>query len=180
MNVANVTAGTPDMSGYVYIAAIGTTAPTDTSTLPSADWTELGYISDQGLVNANSPANNNVKEWGGNVVLSVLSEKPDTFKFKLLEVLNQDVLEVIYGAGNVSLDQNGMLTVSATADQATHYMWCFDMIVTGSKKKRIFIADGCLTSLAEIQYLNNDATGYDITITAYPNSSGVTHIEFIK
>lgn len=181
MNTSNVTAGVANASGCVYIAAVGATAPTDATTaLPTATWTELGYISDEGLVNSNSPSNTDVKEWGGHTVLSVLSEKPDTFKFKLLEVLNIDVLQIIYGTSNASVDSDGMITVHAKAEQPTNYMWCFDMELSTGQSKRVVIPDAAITAMEDIQYVNNDATGFGITITAYPDSSGETHTEFIE
>lgn len=179
MDVTKVSAGAPAVGGCVYIAPANTTLPTDASTALSSSFKELGYISDAGLTNSNSPSNSNVKEWGGNVVLSILSEKPDTFAFKLLEVLNVEVLKTVYGASNVT-EASGKITINATATQPSHNVWVFDMVLNDDKVKRIVVPDAVISSVGDIAYVTSDATGFDLTITSYPDSSNVTHIEYIE
>ena len=67
--VANVTTGKPKVAGAVFVAPTGTTLPTDATTALGTAFKELGYVSEDGVTNNNSPESENVKAWGGDTVL---------------------------------------------------------------------------------------------------------------
>lgn len=178
-NTANVTTGKPKVAGAVYRAPIGTTLPTDASTSLAAAFEDMGYISEDGITNSNSPDSEKIKDWGGQTVLVVTNEKPDTFKIKFLESLNEDVLETVYGVSNVTVGSN-TITVVANASALGEYIYVIDMVMTGGALKRIVIPKGSLSELGDIVYKSNEAVGYEVTLEALPDSSGNTHYEYIK
>ena len=63
-DTANVSVGKPKIEGAVYRAPIGSTLPTDAKAALDAAFKGLGYISDAGMVNSNSPTTENVKSLG--------------------------------------------------------------------------------------------------------------------
>lgn len=179
-NVENVSAGKPKISGAVYRAVAGTTAPTDATTALAADFKALGYCSEDGLVNSNSPSMTNIKAWGGDTVLAIQEEKEDTFQVTLLEVLNLDVLKAVYGESHVTGDLATGLTVEATAEEPAEGVWAVDMVLNSSTVKRIVIPHGKITEVGDITYSDSDAIGYELTITALPDTNGKTHYEYLK
>lgn len=179
-NANYVTAGKPRTAGSVYRAATTATKPTDATTSLGAAFTSLGYISEDGLANNNSPETENIKAWGGDIVLNTLTGKEDTFTFKLIEAINKDVLAAVYGSSNVSGTLSGGISVSAKSAESEAAMYVFDMILKGGVLKRIVVPNATVSEVAEITYKDNEAVGYEITITAVPDSSGITHYEYIK
>jgi hypothetical protein len=178
---ANVTVGKPKVGGAIYVAPLGSTLPTDSTTALDAAFKCLGYVSEDGVTNSNSPESDNVKAWGGDTVLNMQTERPDSFSFTLLEVLNEDVLKAVYGDSNVIVDdQTGSITVKATADELNGGSWIIDMIMRGGRKKRIVIPNGTISELGTITYKDDEAVGYQLTITDVPDASGVYHYEYIK
>lgn len=179
-NANNVTAGKPRVAGSVYRGATSASLPTDATSSIAAAFKALGYISEDGVKNNNSPETENIKAWGGDVVLNTLTGKEDTFTFKLIEAMNVDALAAVYGSGNVSGTLQSGITVKANASSSEAAAYVIDMVLKNNVLKRIVIPNATVSEVAEIAYTDNDAVGYEVTITAVPDSSGYTHYEYIK
>lgn len=85
---SNVTYGKPAIGGAIHIAPIGTKLPTDAKTPLTEQFINLGYISDDGVKNKNTPESDKTKAWGGDVILNIMKGKEDTFGFNLVEAKN--------------------------------------------------------------------------------------------
>lgn len=181
-NVNNVTTGKPKVGGAVYFGVPGTdlSIPTDASTALDTDFVCLGYVSEDGLTNSNSPEVEEIRAWGGDVVLTPLTGKPDTFQFTLIEAENLDVLKAVYGTANVSGSLSTGVTVKANASLPTDYAWVFEVVLAGNVAKRIVIPQASITEIGDITYTDGGAVGYQLTINAKPNASGDTHYEYLK
>ena len=178
-DATKVSVGKPKVGGAIHWAPLGSTLPTSATASLDAAFVELGYVSEDGLTNNNSPESDTVKAWGGDTVLNLQTDRPDTFALTLLESLTTDVLKTIYGASNVTVDGSGNITVKATAEEMTSGAWVFDMIVKGGRAKRIVVPNGTISELGEIVYKDDEAVGYNITITDVPDTNGVYHYEYI-
>lgn len=179
--VANVTAAKPKIGGAIFRAPLGTTLPQDTSSALDAAFKSLGYISEDGLTNSNSPSSENIKAWGGDIVLTSQTEKPDTFQFSLMETLSEEVLKATYGDDNVTKDtESGEIKVVANSTQQPNCAWVIDMILRDGAKKRIVIPNAGVSAVGDITYADGSAVVYQTTISAMPDSDGATHYEYIK
>lgn len=177
--MAYVTAGKPATGGALYVASTTAVLPTSTGE-PLTGFTPMGYISEDGLTNANSPESEDIKAWGGDTVLNVQTSKTDTFSCTLIDALNVNVLSEIYGADNVDGDLATGIEIQANAKELPARAWVIDMIMRDDTAKRIVIPNGKISEIGEIAYQDNAAVGYEITITAMPDADENTHYEYIK
>jgi hypothetical protein len=178
-NVQNVTAGKPKIGGAIYRAPIGTTLPTDASTALDAAFVNMGFVSEDGVTNSNSPESDELKAWGGDTVLNLQTAKPDTFKYTLIEALNVEVLKYVYGDDNVSGTLATGITIAANSKDQEEQIIVIEMALNGGVLKRIVIPDGKVSEVGDITYQDGGAVGYETTLTALPDTSGNTHYEYI-
>lgn len=178
-NAANVTTGKRRVDGGIYFAPAGTTLPTDASTALASAFKNLGYVSEDGVTNSLSKETTEIKEWGGDVVDTVLNGQTDTFQFTLIESLDVDTLKAIYGNDNVT-EASGAITITVNASEAPSGVYVIDMAQKGGKLKRIVIPNGKVSELGDIVYKADEAVGYDVTVSAALDASGNTHYEYIS
>lgn len=176
----NVSAGKPNTAGAIYVAPVGTALPENTTDTLNAAFKGLGYCSEDGLVNGTDLEVEKIKAWGGATVLTIQTSKEDTFKFTLLEVLNEDVLKFVYGSDNVSGDLATGLTITANDKEVEEVSIVIDMILRNNTAKRIVIPDCKISEVGDISYTDSDAVGYETTTTCMPDASGNTHYEYLK
>lgn len=178
--VTNVSTGRPATGGAISVAPTNATLPTDATTTLASTFVGLGYVGEDGLTNTNTATSELVKAWGGDTVLNLQTEKPDTFTFKLLEVLNVNVLKAVYGDSNVSGTIDSGIAVTANSKELPDKAWVFDMVMRNGVLKRIVLPVARITEVADIVYSDSDAVAYEVTVQAFPDSSGNTHYEYIK
>ena len=180
--VSNVSTGKPNPAGALYWAPLGTTLPTDATTALDNAFKALGYVSEDGLTNADTIETETIKAWGGDIVDTPITDHTDTFAAKLLEILNIDVLKLVYGDDNVSGTLATGITVKSNSSDRTAGVFVCDMALRDGAKKRIVAPNAKLTELGEIQYVDNDVAGYDATLTAMSGGftgDNDTHKEYI-
>jgi hypothetical protein len=176
--VGNVSTGKPSVSGGIWIADAGTSAPTDATTTLTG-FTALGYVSEDGLTNSNSPESDSGKAWGGDIVITYQTEKPDTFQFTLIGAKDIDVLEAVYGSSNVTGTLSTGITVTANATEAEEHVWVFEVVMRDNTYKRIVVPAGKVTEVGDITYTDDEIVGYELTVQAFPDTSNNTHYEYI-
>ncbi|HAV94166.1 MAG TPA: phage tail protein [Lactococcus lactis] len=177
--VENVTTAKPKIDGAIYSAPKGTTLPTDAKTALDPAFKTLGYISEDGLTNSNSPKSDGIKAWGGDTVATVQTEKENTYSYTLIESLNINVLKEAYGDDNVTGTLETGITVKANSKELLEHPVVIDMTLRNGVYQRIVIEFGKVSEIGDISYTDSDAVGYEITLTALPNTNGDTALIYI-
>ena len=174
-----VTVGKPKVGGSIYRAPIGTALPTDAVTPLGSAYTNMGYVSEDGVTNSNSPESDELKAWGGDTVLTYQTAKPDTFKYKLIEALNPEVLKYVYGDDNVSGTLLTGVTITANSKDQEENVIVIDMILRNNVLKRMVIPRGKVSEVSDVVYKDGEAVGYETTLVATPDNTGNTHYEYL-
>lgn len=164
---ANVRVG---VTGAVYSAPTGTPLPTDAEATLNVAFHDLGYISDDGVVEGISTDSTKIKAWGGDTVREVQTSHDVTYKFTMLETTDE-TQQIYYGSASGGV-------VEVTSAQGERGEWVVQ-VIDGDQLIRIVIPDGQVTDRGDVTYHTDDATGYEVTITAYPDESGVKAYKYI-
>ena len=178
-NTENVTYGKPNVAGAVSVADLGAVLPTNATGTLAVDFKNLGYISEDGLTNADGRSSDVIKAWGGDVVLTTQTEKSDTFTFTLIEALNADVLKFYYGEDNVTGDIATGLTIKSNNADLKAVSLVIDMVFKNAVK-RIVIPTAKIIETSEIVYNDTEAVGYEVTVQALNDANGDSHFEYIQ
>lgn len=182
-NTNNISIGKPYVDGAIYKAPKGTPLPTTADETLDSAFESLGFVSDAGVTNTTEAESSDLKAWGGKEVMSNQTSKSDKYQFTLLEVLNVIVLKTVYGDDNVTVDENGNITVRANASDAVENSWVIDTLLHG-RRKRIVMPNAKVSAVGDLVYNNTDPLGYETTLSCFPydeqNFGGDTHREYIQ
>lgn len=141
--------------------------PTDATTALK-NFTEGGYISEDGVTKTVDASDENIIAWGGDTVRTVRTEHNLSYSYTFIESSNVNVLKLIYGAENVSVDASGNITVKESSKlqaRKTFVIETFD----GDKKLREVIPNAQLAVSGDITYVHSDVVRYECTLTAFPD-----------
>ena len=163
------------LTGSVYVAPVGTAAPTSQTSSLNAAFVEFGYISEDGVTQT-LPVSGDatfIKVWQGGATVRIVRTAPDefpTFQFTSIET-NKTSLEKYYGATLTQTATEGALTVNTTV-QRGNFAWVVDL-VDGAELERLYVPSGPVIEAGDRAFTNSDAIGYDITLEAQYNA-GIT------
>lgn len=156
------------VSGAVSVGLTTATPPTGTGGTITG-FTDLGYVSDAGVTESRSRDTNEIHAWqGGALVRTLITSGSLTFQFVLLET-KLETVKLFYGATVTSTVTDGSFLVIPTSTGGRQ-SFIVD-VIDGSELIRIYVPQGEVTEVGDRVYVNTDPIGYDVTLTAYPDST---------
>lgn len=176
-NASYVGVGKPKVGGAVYIAPLGTTAPTDASTELDLAFELFGYISEDGVTITEERDSENIAAWGGDTVYTSQTSYTESFAFTPIEI-NPVVAAAEYGDDNVEVTA-GKMTIKHNSNEIPEKMIVIETIPNSGTVDRFFVPKAKLTEKGDLTLTDSDPMGRECTYTALPDSSGNTAYEFI-
>jgi len=156
------------VTGAVYVAPTGTTAPTTSGSSLDAAFVDLGYVSADGITESIDRSTTQIRAWqNGSLVREVTSEGTYSVSMTFIET-NEAVLELYYGTTNTA----GEFEIDPTSTGGRK-SFVID-VVDGDNVERIYIPAGEITSLGERTLASGEAVGYEVTVTAYADAGSTT------
>lgn len=176
-NASYVGVGKPKVGGALYVAPLGSTAPTDASTPLDEAFQLLGYISEDGVTISESRDTSDILAWGGDTVHTTQTSYSETFAFTPIEV-NPVVAAAEYGPANVSVEA-GKMTITHNSAVIPAVMVVIETVPNSATVDRFFVPNAQLTEKGDLTLNDSDPMGRECTYTALPDSEGNTAYEFI-
>lgn len=165
-----ITVGQPTDGGCTYIC-VGepTTLPTDATTKMSTftDFESAGTISENGFTATKSVTTEKFKDWGGNVVLTAISEEEHTFQIEFAEINRPVVAKLKYGAGNVEVGEDGSVShVKAVAGTTQKVSLVIDELESNGYLRRTVVPCATIDSFDDETHQKGSLLVYGMTFTA--------------
>lgn len=164
-----------DGTGLMWVAATGSTAPTDATTALAVAWKNVGMITDDGLTVKVNTSSKDVKAFGSlQTQRKIITDSSLTFDITMLET-NARTQELYWGLALNSLSPTvGTGAFSFTFGTYTRQLFAavFD-VIDGTNHIRYYAPSCEVTDRRDSKIGNAQEISWGVTITAYPNSSGV-------
>ncbi len=148
------------ITGKIYVGATTAAAPTASDSVLTG-FTELGYVSTDGVEFGNDKSTNQIRAWqNSDLVREVVTEATTTYKFTLLET-SEAVIEAYFGSAMV----NGKIQLNPSATGGRQ-SFVID-VVDDAKVIRHYVPAGEILSVEAQTIQNGEAIAYGMTVTAY-------------
>lgn len=183
-STTNVLVPGPLVTGGVLAAPIGTALPVDEAVALNAAFNALGYLTEDGVENADAVESDTVRAWGGLIIATPQTSRSATFAFTMAEYFNADVHRLVWGDAQVQ-------TVAATTTAGTKFKvsanayarppfrsFVFEMLGDGAAKSRIVVPRARVTSIENRTFVHTAVSGRGVTLTAFPDASGNSYYEY--
>lgn len=173
-DTSNVLAGLPASTGGLWVAdKLDKTKYADIiagGDLKAAGFNSVGYITEDGVTEASERDTEKVKAWGGDTIRVLQNEHTATFTFAFAELANPEVLRLVYGDDNVTV-QGANISINQNSKTLPHKSFVIE-VLDGAKKIRKFIPDGQITETGELQMVHNNVMQVEVTLEAFPDHEG--------
>lgn len=175
-SVLEVAAPSPNISGGLARAPLGTSLPTDTTTSLNVAFVRMGYLDDSGVTRTENRPNNKAYAWGGSLVASLQQSYSVSYKFKFYQVMDPDVLKAVHSDGNVTVTAaTGTVgTLSVTNLNPTlnvNAAWVIDAFYQAASL-RIALPIARVTEVGTFAITHKNLAVYDVTLESFPDSAG--------
>lgn len=171
LNPDNVRVGAGD-NGHVYIAPIGSTAPTDLTTAWAAAWVDLGYLNDDGVEMEYSTDVEDIMAWQSlNPIRKVLTSVDMTLAFTAIE-LKARAITAYFPDSTITEVTAGTVwrldipSAPGPAEYAFGFEWH-----DGAVTNRVVIPRGEVTDRESVNFQRGEPVGLGMTVSAYASSA---------
>jgi hypothetical protein len=165
-------------TGGGWVADVGATAPASPIIQPVSPWAPLGAISDDGLTYGFDEDSQEFTPWGlTSPFRTQITKSVRTFGLTLWETARTTVQSVMYRIPVGDLEPDGTSGLTSFAETASptpdRRAWWF-VAVDGESARGFYVPQGEVSDRSDVSFKQDEISGYEVTITAYPDASGNT------
>ena len=160
----NVNLGIGKATGYFYHAPADTALPTSASAAPGTGWTEVGYISEDGITWSPGRSSEPLKDWANKIRRQLQSESTGTVAAPIIST-TAEVLKTIFGEDAVT-EATGTITTVVTEGAVSGEEAFLFLMKDGDDLMMLGTTNGYITALDDITFAPGGAITWNATISA--------------
>jgi len=174
---SNATHARVGITGAIYAAPLGSTAPTDATSALAAAYLDMGYISEDGIEEAWDDSVSRFVAWqSATVIRSAVTDSVGTLKLTMLET-KKTTLEAFYRGSTITTPSAGNYKLAIKPLVSAPKAWVFD-VVDGARLIRTYIGNGEITERGSVMWANGEMAMYPVTLTFYPDANGDLAVKY--
>lgn len=177
-NQANVSSAKGVKGGYIFSAPVGTSLPTDIKTQLDPAFKCLGFISEDGYVEAIDEDADDINDMNGDVMDSNNSKRVESAQVTFAEI-KASTLKRQYGDANVT-DENGLITVKHNADSHDIFSYILELVLKNGRRWRKVVPKGKSSELDELTIASSELCQRALTMKYLTDEQGNTCYDYYE
>jgi hypothetical protein len=171
-------------NGAGWVAPVGTSAMDSPLDQPTAPWEPLGAISDDGLTYGFDEDSQEFTPWGlTSPFRTQITKSVRTFGLTVWETSRVAVQSLQYrlDAAELAPDGDGLTKYAETASPSPDRRAFWFLVIDGTSYKGFYVPQGEINDRSDVTFKQDEMSGYEWTITTYPDDAGNTvyHVDKI-
>lgn len=153
------------ITGVVYVAPIGTTAPTDYATALNVAFKDVGYIGEGGVSIVPNETSKKLKAWqNGETVKTITRLEDVTVSFDMIELRSEEAQKAYWGAA-ATVAAGGLTVTVGGSSASTPIMLVIDA-VDGTVGTRYFFPKAVVSDRGAITVISDNYSSMPVTFEA--------------
>lgn len=171
-------------NGGAWVAPVGTPALASPLTQPADPWKPLGAISEDGLTNGWDEESQTFTPWGlTSPFRTQITQSVRTFGLTVWETSRLAVMSLQYRLDEAEFtpDGDGLTKFAETASPTPDRRAFWFLVVDGDNYRGFYVPQGEINDRGDVSYKQDEMSGFEWTITTYPDAAGNTvyHVDKI-
>lgn len=164
--------------GYIFVAPVGTTLPTDYSTALPPAYKCLGFISEDGYVETVDSDSEDLVDMNGDLMDSPQTSRVESAQLTLAEIKAM-TLKLMYGDENVT-DKAGVITVKHNGNSNGTWVVVLDLLLKNNRKWRKAVPLFQCSELDDLTLAVGELAARALTAKYLTDESGNTCYDYIQ
>ena len=164
--------------GYIFVAPVGTTLPTDYSTALSTAYKCLGFISEDGYVETVDSDSEDLVDMNGDLMDSPQTSRVESAQLTLAEIKAM-TLKLMYGDENVT-DKAGVITVKHNGNSNGTWVVVLDLLLKNNRKWRKVVPLFQCSELDDLTLAVGELAARALTAKYLTDGDGNTCYDYIQ
>ncbi|WP_432291281.1 hypothetical protein [Olsenella uli] len=177
-NQANVSSAKGVKGGYIFSAPVGTSLPTDIKTQLDPTFKCLGFISEDGYVEAINEDADDINDMNGDVMDSTNSKRVESAQVTFAEI-KASTLKRQYGDANVT-DENGLIAVKHNADSHDIFSYILELVLKNGRRWRKVVPRGKSSELDDLTIASSELCQRALTMKYLTDEQGNTCYDYFE
>lgn len=164
--------------GYIFVAPVGTTLPTDYSTALPTAYKCLGFISEDGYVETVDSDSEDLVDMNGDLMDSPQTSRVESAQLTLAEIKAM-TLKLMYGDENVT-DKAGVITVKHNGNSNGTWVVVLDLLLKNNRKWRKVVPLFQCSELDDLTLAVGELAARALTAKYLTDADGNTCYDYIQ